>query len=231
MIANPRSELLREPNLLVPGKKPVGPVKIDWNHPLARGLIEYILATNIGMVKVINPSVASAGDVEIRQGTPTWNPNTTTLITLNEPVNISGGRNFSLMQCWVNVQDNWKDNGCLRRADHDSNHFGQTVRNGTNLYYKNMDVSVSDSPYVEGEAYVCVSTADYNNLSNAIGRFYTNGAFVLEIVSTRGYTYELGLLDYDDTTATMASAVWKRTLNDEEALSMTRDPYQFLIPA
>jgi len=38
LIINPQSELIREPNLLVPGKKPVGPVKIDLFSPLARDL-------------------------------------------------------------------------------------------------------------------------------------------------------------------------------------------------
>lgn len=38
IIPNPQSELLREPNLLVPGKKPVGNVKVDWDHPLADNL-------------------------------------------------------------------------------------------------------------------------------------------------------------------------------------------------
>jgi hypothetical protein len=35
--------LLREPNLWVPGKKPVGNVKIDWSHPLARDLVCVLL--------------------------------------------------------------------------------------------------------------------------------------------------------------------------------------------
>jgi len=35
LIPNPNSEFLREPNLLIPGKKPVGSVKIDWGNPLA----------------------------------------------------------------------------------------------------------------------------------------------------------------------------------------------------
>ena len=35
--------MLREPNLLVPGKKPVGPVKIDWNHILSKDLAAYWL--------------------------------------------------------------------------------------------------------------------------------------------------------------------------------------------
>lgn len=35
-IPDPRWE---EPSLLIPGKKPTGPVTIDWSHPLARGLV------------------------------------------------------------------------------------------------------------------------------------------------------------------------------------------------
>ena len=35
--------MLREPNLLIPGKKPVGPVKIDWDHPIAQGLVVFSL--------------------------------------------------------------------------------------------------------------------------------------------------------------------------------------------
>ena len=31
----------REPNLLVPGKKPVGSVTVDWSNPLTRGLTHY----------------------------------------------------------------------------------------------------------------------------------------------------------------------------------------------
>jgi len=43
IVWNPRSELIREPNLLVPGKKPIGPVKINWSHPDTKGLIASIL--------------------------------------------------------------------------------------------------------------------------------------------------------------------------------------------
>lgn len=40
IIPDPRWE---EPNLLIPGRKPVGPVTIDWSHPLANGLTVCIL--------------------------------------------------------------------------------------------------------------------------------------------------------------------------------------------
>jgi len=45
-IPNPYSELLREPNLLIPGKKPVGAVKIDRPHSLSAGLMSYGLASD-----------------------------------------------------------------------------------------------------------------------------------------------------------------------------------------
>jgi len=35
--------LLREPNLFIPGKKPLGPVKLNWNHPLAKDFTEGVL--------------------------------------------------------------------------------------------------------------------------------------------------------------------------------------------
>ena len=37
--------LMREPNLWVPGKKPIGPVKIDWSHSLSANLINFWLFT------------------------------------------------------------------------------------------------------------------------------------------------------------------------------------------
>jgi len=35
--------LLREPNLWVPDKKPVGPVKVDWDNPITAGLVVCVL--------------------------------------------------------------------------------------------------------------------------------------------------------------------------------------------
>jgi len=38
-VANQSSILLREPALLIPGRQPVGPVRLDKTHPLSRGLV------------------------------------------------------------------------------------------------------------------------------------------------------------------------------------------------
>jgi hypothetical protein len=46
---NPSSELIREPNLLIPGKKPVGAVKIDWSNALAKDLLSFYLMNDSGL--------------------------------------------------------------------------------------------------------------------------------------------------------------------------------------
>ena len=51
---------LREPNLWVPGKKPIGPVKIDWEHPLTSKLRFYVIIRgSIATELVTNVSVSA----------------------------------------------------------------------------------------------------------------------------------------------------------------------------
>ena len=60
--------MLREPNLLVPRKKPVGPVKIDWSHSLANGLKFCVAPTTSAFeLTEYNPPVVS-GDMFIGVG-------------------------------------------------------------------------------------------------------------------------------------------------------------------
>ena len=85
-IPNPQSEFLREPNLLIPGKKPVGSVKIDWENPITRGLIGWYIFNEIGSQSIVNiarPGVATG----TRGGTTTWHTNA------NGPILDFGGWN------------------------------------------------------------------------------------------------------------------------------------------
>jgi hypothetical protein len=50
-IPDPRFEM---PSLLEPGRKPVGPVEIDWSHPLAVGLVGYYLLNSRVIVNLVN---------------------------------------------------------------------------------------------------------------------------------------------------------------------------------
>ena len=47
---------LLEPNLLIPGKKPVGPVEVDWSNPLTKGLVGcYLFDTKSRYYNFANP--------------------------------------------------------------------------------------------------------------------------------------------------------------------------------
>lgn len=48
MLVNPQSVLLREPGLLIPGKAPVGPVKIDREHPIGTRVIDGVYNNQVG---------------------------------------------------------------------------------------------------------------------------------------------------------------------------------------
>ena len=66
--------MLREPNLLIPGKKPVGNVKIDWSHPLSKGLKYAFLDLNRNLVDG-KKTVATGGEITLvtRSDGSLWN--------------------------------------------------------------------------------------------------------------------------------------------------------------
>jgi len=51
--------LLREPNLWVPGKKPVGPVKIDWEHPITANLAGIYLLNSPAIHNLVTGAVTT----------------------------------------------------------------------------------------------------------------------------------------------------------------------------
>lgn len=57
---------VREPNLLIPGKKPVGSVKIDWEHPIAPTLRNVMLFDRPDLIT--NANVTLNGNVSIEPG-------------------------------------------------------------------------------------------------------------------------------------------------------------------
>ena len=67
--------LLQEPNLWTAGKKPIGPVKIDWTHPLSAGLVgAFLLDSKVvlnlatqnvdGLWDATDPPIIRVGDGE-----------------------------------------------------------------------------------------------------------------------------------------------------------------------
>ena len=53
IVINPASEFLREPNLLVPGKKPLGSVKVDFSNSLSKSVLAVWLVSALGPIRDI----------------------------------------------------------------------------------------------------------------------------------------------------------------------------------
>jgi hypothetical protein len=54
LLVHPQSELIREPRLLVPRQQPLGPVKVNWAHPLTSRLAAYFHFTSQGAVDLVS---------------------------------------------------------------------------------------------------------------------------------------------------------------------------------
>jgi len=67
--ANPEAILLREPRLLIPRRKPLGKVKLDWSHALCRGLKMYLLVSPSQPACLVTGILPSA----LGRGAP-WKP-------------------------------------------------------------------------------------------------------------------------------------------------------------
>ena len=91
---------LREPNLWVPGKKPIGPVKIDWEHPYTKGLVAaYIFQVKDGnnaidLVKGSITKLHSSTPMAI-EGVNFTSP--TNVTDLPAPLEIAGNDKFTFM--------------------------------------------------------------------------------------------------------------------------------------
>jgi len=58
-------KLVREPNLLIPGRKPTGPVEIDWSHPLTNGLRTcHIFQSTRDLVDNVNGALLVSAKIE-----------------------------------------------------------------------------------------------------------------------------------------------------------------------
>jgi hypothetical protein len=61
--------LLREPNLWLPGREPIGPVKIDTTHPLSQNLRVYTLCESVSATNLAGPNnfepVTTYGDAPV----------------------------------------------------------------------------------------------------------------------------------------------------------------------
>ena len=87
--------LLVEPNLWTPGKKPTGPVEIDWDHPLTRGLRTAVISQNGLAIDLANGLLAqNTGNIALDHSQYGEFLSCTTSSTTSYATFIDGGNGF-----------------------------------------------------------------------------------------------------------------------------------------
>ena len=241
VIPDPRWE---EPNLLIPGKKPIGPVVVDWSHPITRALSVCLVPMG-GICSNLADASQQSVVTEGTQSGPkiVFNGSQYAVVPVDH---IAAGTDRTLMffsdfqeagaDAWAGVftmpnnsgAGNWF--GCFQRTSSSS---------ALTVYADNQTFNVGTfSDYPAGTVKTAIYTdstrrvstyADTDTIADNVakgtgGRNAISPDPTLHLNASRGGGAR-GVQDF------YAAFVWARALRDAERFSMTRNPYQFLIPA
>ena len=250
-IPNPYSELFREPNLLTPGKKPVGSVKIDWGHPLTKNLKSFMLCSQHQPEDLVDSSLSSAavGSWGVEGGNQGWQTDE----SQTEYINWPGGGNWDLTG-----RTEWAMLWCG---------YFRATPSTLNVLLSNRVSSLSNgewSFYVTSNRQVVLLYRQANantTIQTAVNILPAGASFISAIVTQKNSgTWRIGAngseTDVSNTTnmpwttfldqaisvgasysangiggVSYCAAMWHRNLLAEETESLYRDPYQFLIPS
>jgi len=250
---NPNSEFLREPNLLIPGKAPVGSVKIDWSHPLSAKLVAAVIITNRGAEDLVS-RIAAQNGANITQGvSPSGNRHLTGDGTQTSAGSVS----------FVDGENGLQGSGphsvvakLYMPADIVHNRYILGQRGPSYIgtwFFKHLATSkINIAHYASNWVYNFISTGWPYDTWNTVG-YSTDGASGTDLnVYRDGGYYQTGTTllvtdlsntandlhfigeTVDDKNANPSVEylyLYQRELSDAEHESIANDPYQFLIPA
>jgi len=243
---------MENPGLFLPGKKPIGPIVVDWSHPLARG-VEICLPLNRHDINIVN----------------------------GERVKVNGSPIFNVKDGATQLYD-WGADSHLRSKPRLNNGSGAIVILTSGLHGVGFCRLVQGGGAGYNNTIIYRNSADNSigfRLNNDTAVLYTSGANALNPVGNIFGSSELtapprfivltwdsakptrqiwldGVLA-DGSSAPFIDAGWgdeinffadsasgndtpggkklvlfySRFLQSDEILSLTSDPYQFLIPA
>jgi hypothetical protein len=254
-------KLLREPNLLTPGKKPVGNVEIDWDQPLAKGLRLLLSCNNGGDAALINQTTE---DIELSM--PVLDTS-----YIDASVNINGkniansapSTSIPLAQSTGSFADYNLDNGLsfltifsgdvstkdlgILSADASFQVFLDT--SGGNLRLALFNGSITYGSNLEKDADGAWNATIAASIENDSGTYYgtsfINGKKDISRTSigvSTGWTNVMTIMGVGVTAAKAGMyfgnrtklslyAIWDHPLNESELRSLSLDPYQILKPA
>ena len=229
--------LLREPNLWIPNKRPVGPVKIDWEHPLTEGLL----------VAFVPPS--SRWDLTRKQaGNQYYNPAYATRIIadylyvsgedgsgLQFPISpLAGASAFTasilvrrLSAEQTDFMGNWADpdHVLIRTASPDAQCFiFTTIQTGGAFANLTLDLF---------ELATFTFTYDGSSLHGYKNGVESPTSFSPSGVLSNGVDFTLGNSVYNSSNETEVhnSFIFNRALSSAEISDWYEDTYQILVPA
>jgi len=236
MLVNARSELLREPNLLLPGKKPVGPVKIDWSHPLSRDL--HAAVVKYEPFDLVGNALSSTG---------TASPNVENIIYNGTQVFLVKGNGDSTLLLDCTAVDNKSFTFVMRFAETAVSSPYVGIRSGdgnsillwgtTGRYY---DLRVGSTNYVSGPGFSQNVTHNYSVTSSASEvNLIADGDYIIDSGAAGG-AGNLGVLHIGRDSVYSGGGmdlnieylyVFNYAMTFNEISLIHNDPYQFLIPA
>jgi len=235
------------PTLFIPKSKPTGPVKIDWGNPLTEGLKHYSIYTPLQTACLVtgNPmeiefSTSDEQVWRVRQGIMGRGNNATTGQSSGHALNEQLSTFTWLAQAWPGLLFNARSilGVTTGGADAFNDQHPMCFRHGdifalrqtTSLIQQASaaDIVPSTAPQIFG-ADCTDGVYDKGWLNGIVDVTFTatNNANMTMDYMVQGVDYTAGL---DIATTTHWTAAWDRVLTSSEHLTISKDPYQFLIP-
>ncbi len=238
--------MTREPRLMVPRQKPIGPVKVNWANPITQNLA-YCFLFN----RLVTKCLVSGIELPIYETTTPGNANVRAT-TSGIGVHVLQGTGDTPPE--ISIPAITEATGCSHFV-----HAHPQMGYGALCFLANSDKSSrlsinnrADGEYVGctlygganrtlgSSTYLYSSPASFHSLvvvsSSSCKSYWPNG----EIITATGTTFTFdrlspffytALSSWQGRAVFLSAFVWKRPLSDSEAKSVMSDPYQFLVPA
>jgi len=240
--------LLREPNLWVPGKKPIGRVKIDWSHPLARGLSDAFIFNEGGVSSRNLVKKNTVGDAATAYSGATYETDGTGRVILSDASNECFLANKSVNPSAApfprSVCFNFRKT--VAAASYRYFFYHNSPNFAASCDAANTDFSVFGANC--GDTYAALDDGDWHSVvvykstsasSNANAYFDGNKKSLTTVFLTTTPTTPdyLAINGRDDSTFRYSGGFmgyfyqYTRQLSEAERIALHLDPYQFLIPA
>ena len=245
IIPDPRWEM---PELLTPGRKPVGNVVIDWGHPLARGLKHYFLISAVGAtfdlvtgVQLVKSNASKTVTNDIWKGEKviyTGGGSVTLDIGVEAQLDITG---FSRITMFCRCKRTTTQPFGRLMSIHYSGSDDFRIYNRTDTGKINYALDDGTPSNIVGNDYDTTMKSYALSHDGTTTRAYESGEEVGSASESVNFSSADGTLTLGEASKILSNsalscrfsvaAVYDRDLSQREQIEVDRNPYQFLIPA